>query len=311
MSKKLKLFINIGTILAFFVSCLSMFSFYKMLSGFVANSFGYPLLMAPMVFTYLLIPCMVIAFFYDTYIARIKRNTRLGMVSVFGILSILSLIGTFVSIDIYISNLNLGVYSSMPTVGFPVDGILINVVVLALVALGLIATLKPEGKLGKIHEKINLCGTVEISKRKFLALLPLTIFALAFVGDGIMGFTAIENALYDPRFIYIMIFVGLLPILNLIIILLKPERLATSNGGKIGILAGGVSINVIFLALLLAFELSTPDFMVHIGKVFLIITFSVSFPVEVLVVVATIVTGTVVMVLRLINLVKERKNGTI
>lgn len=309
MSKKSKLFLGIVTAAAFFVSCLSMFSFYKMLSGFVATSFGYPLLLAPMVGTYLLIPCMFLAFFFDTYIGRIRKGVRLGMACVFGILSILCLIGTFISIDIYISNFNLGVYSSMPTLGFPIDGILINGVVLALTVLGLVATLKPKSALGKIHEKTDICGTVKIARWKYLALLPFTIFALAFVGDGIMGFTAIENAIYDPRFIYIMLFVGLLPILNIATIILKPENLASKKGGKIGILAGGVSVNIIFLVLLLVFELSTPDFMVHIGKVFLIITFSVSLPIEVIIVTATILTGTAVMVLRLMGLIKERKNG--
>ncbi|MBQ7906959.1 MAG: hypothetical protein IJ309_03190 [Clostridia bacterium] len=306
MNKRKRLSLNIVTALLLVVSCLCMFSFYKMLSGFVANGFRYPLLMAPMVFTYLLIPCMFLAFFYDTYVSRIRRGVRLGMACVFGGLSLLCLVGTIVSLDVYASNFSLGVYSSMATVGFPVDGFVINILVALLVVLGLVATLKPQGAIGRIHEGLDLCGTVEISRRRYLALLPFTIFALAFFGDGVCGFYAIENALYDPKYIFLMLWVGLMPILNILEIVLKPERLVCCKKRKIGFLAGGVSINVVFLALALIFELSSPDFMVHVGKPFFIIAFSVSFPVEVLIITATMITGTAVMVSRLIKAVKEK-----
>ena len=264
-------------------------------------------MMLPMVLTYLLIPFGFFTYFYGTYVKRINKPVRICIDCALCAIAVACLAGTVLTFDVYLSNFTLGVYSSMPSAGFPVDGFAINAPVIALAVLDLIATFKPHGKLASLYKKIDLRGTVRIPPLAYICLLPLAIFAFAFVGDGICGFSAIENALYDPKYVFLMLWVGLVPILNVLSIVIRPDSLARTVGAKACALSGIVGVNLLFFALIVIFEALTPDYMIHIGKPFLIITFSVSLPIEFFIIALIMLTGTLVAATRLILLLVKRK----
>ena len=77
---------------------------------------------------------------------------------------------------------------------------------------------------------------------------------------------------------------------------------------KMVTLGVGVGLNILFGILFLIFELTYPDFLVHIGKPLFLITFSVSVPIEPVIILAIMALGTAVMVQRLIYLFRFGKD---
>ena len=120
-------------------------------------------------------------------------------------------------------------------------------------------------------------------------------------------FTSFSNAFYDFRYVFLLLWVGIIPILNLAYLILNPERQALPKWARASVLGAGILVNVIFAALLLIFELTYPNFMVHIGKPLFLIAFSVSLPIEMGVILGIQAVGTLAMAVKLI-LVFARKN---
>ena len=57
--------------------------------------------------------------------------------------------------------------------------------------------------------------------------------------------------------------------------------------------------------LFLVFELTYPDFLVHIGKPLFLIAFSVSMPIEPAIILAVMALGTVIFAIRLVQTAKR------
>ena len=137
----------------------------------------------------------------------------------------------------------------------------------------------------------------------------MAILVFVFVGAGIFAmFSAFKNALYDLKFIYLVIWVAFIPIADLLILTLKPEKMPIKSQTKIKILATAIALNIIFALQFFVFEFISPDFLVRIGKPVFLIAFSVSLPIEPLVLLAIMAISTLVMTARLILVVKKRKS---
>ena len=133
----------------------------------------------------------------------------------------------------------------------------------------------------------------------------LSIFAFVFTGDGICAFNAIENTLYDPRLIYLILWVLLIPIANLVFLCVKFEERSISKIKKIVLLSSMIFANLLFSILFLIFELTTPGFIIHVGKPLFLIAFSVSLPIEMIGLVLIMVISIIVLTIRLIKLIKK------
>jgi hypothetical protein len=100
------------------------------------------------------------------------------------------------------------------------------------------------------------------------------------VGAAVRAVGAFENALYDGKFIFLWLWVLLVPAMNLAYLVFKPEKRVQSKKAKTIVLGVGIGVNVLFGALLWVFEVTDPSFMVHIAKPLFAIAFSVSLPIE-------------------------------
>ena len=104
--------------------------------------------------------------------------------------------------------------------------------------------------------------------------------------------------------------VALIPLGNLLIITLKPEKMNISKRKKLTVLSLGIGLNIIFGSLFAIFELTSHGFLVYIGKPLFLITFSVSLPIEPLIIFMIMALGTLFMIVRLvITAMKEEREA--
>lgn len=300
------------TVVLFILSSLFMFNFYKSLSGFVANSFREPLFLIPIFSSYLLPVFCFLFWFYDFYLGRTSKLAKIIYISITAIWATINLVLIFNSLDVYMSNYHLGVYDTLYSMlKFPFDGIIINAFLIAMQALGIIMIVNSNGKLSNNKEDFKSYGIFKLSLPEYIPLCVLAILALAFTGDAFNSLNAIENALYDPKYIYLVLWVLIIPLGNLLLLVIKPENRHIKRGAKITALSLGIGINIVFALLLLVFELTSPDFIVHAGKPLFLITFSISRPVEMWAILLIGLISTAIHTIKLVLLLVRKCEVTI
>ena len=302
--------IHILTGLLFFFSCLFMYDFYKCLSGFIANGFREPLTMLPMVVSYFLPVLCFLVYFYDFYVKKIHKIVAIVYSAAVILLAAANLAGIFNSLPVYVSNNSLGVYETLPSVivTFPYDAIFFNVLLLAMQVVNMIILVKPKHKLADGKESLKQYGTFQFCIVEYLLLCVLAILTFVFFGSALWAaVNAIENALYDGKFIFLVLWTGLVPLMNLLLLAFKPEKKKIGKKCKLLWLSGGVLVNVLFGVLLLVFELTSPSFMVSVGKPLFSIAFSVSLPIEMIGILAIMAISSLVFIAKGILLFRKEK----
>ncbi len=312
MKTKLKnILLNIFTGVALLFACFFMYDFYKCLSGFIANGFREPNIMLPMVLSYLLPVICFLFYFYDFYIKSIHRVAKIVYSSLVILYGAVNLGFIFASIELYASNNRFGAYDALPSiiVHFPYDIIIIHLALIALQIFNIVLAAKPSLNVSAFKDELKMQGFFKLRIWEYLPLCVLAIVVFVFTGAGATAvFTAFSNAFYDFRYIFLLLWVLIIPMMNLLFLVFKPEKINMPKWAKITALGSGIGVNIIFGVLLLIFELTYPDFMVHIGKPLFLIAFSVSLPIEMGVIIGIMALGVVAMTIKLILTAIKRSN---
>ena len=270
------------TALLFYVACLSMYNFYKSLSGFIANGFREPLVMLPIISSCALPALCFCVFFYDTYVKKMGRIGTGIYAGLAAAVAVWNCVGLGVNAELYASNRALGGYDTMLKLvfGFPIDGWICSLVLLLAQAVNLVCVCKSENKIAKCKAGWNKQGACKLGLIEYLLICVLAILVFVFVGAAICAIGAFENARYDGKFVFLWLWVLILPLMNLLLLVFKPEKRVKSKAVKSAFLGVGIVINILFAVLLWIFETVSPDFIVHVGKPLFAIAFSVSLPIE-------------------------------
>ena len=293
------------SVLLLLFACFYMYDFYKCLSGFIANGFREPQVMLPMILAFLLPALCFLFFFYDFYVRAIPAAVKTAYSVAVSLYAIVDLVLIFMQLGLYASNNALGVYDALPSIvlHFPYDMI---VVLLALLALQ-IFHLGWGKRFGAHLDALKQRGTLSIGAPAYIALCLPGIFALVFAAAALTAtFTAFANAFYDFRYIFLLLWVLLMPMGNIALLVLRPEKMEIGKRTKQIVLGTGIGANLLFALLFLLLELTYPDFLVHIGKPLFLIAFSVSLPIEPVIIFFTMALGTLLMTLRLVRVCKEK-----
>lgn len=299
---KKALIYTLGAVLLLF-SCFYMYDFYKCLSGFIANGFREASVMLPMVLSFLLPVLSFLFFFYDFYVKSVHRVAKIVFSSVVILWASVNLGFIFSNISLYASNNRFGVYDALPSiiVHFPYDMIIVHSALILLAVFDIFCAIKSDAPPAFFVKSLKQNGLLKLNIWEYLPLCVLAILVFVFSGASLTAsFTALSNAFYDFRYVFLLLWVGLIPLINLAYLVAKPEKLIGSKLGAGLTLGAGIFTNVIFASLLLIFELTYPDFMVHIGKPLFLIAFSVSLPIEMGVILGIQAIGTVAMTVKLI-----------
>ena len=307
---KKALIYTLGAVLLLF-SCFYMYDFYKCLSGFIANGFREASVMLPMVLSFFLPVLCFLFFFYDFYVKSVHRVAKIVFSSVVILWASVNLGFIFSNISLYASNNRFGVYDALPSiiVHFPYDMIIVHSALILLAMFDIFCAAKSDTPPAIFIKSFKQNELFRLKSWEFLLLCVLAILVFVFSGAAVTAtFTALSNAFYDFRYVFLLLWVGLIPLINLAYLVVKPEKLIGSKLGAGLTLGAGILTNVIFALLLLIFELTYPDFMVHIGKPLFLIAFSVSLPIEMGVILGIQAIGTVAMTTKLIlTLVNKNK----
>ena len=304
----------VRTVSVFFLllSCFFMYDFYKCLSGFIANGFREPLVMLPMILAYFLPVLCFLFFFYDVFVKAIPSVVKTAY-SVFVILYAVADLALILNqMSLYVSNYELGVYDALPglILHFPYDMILL----LSALTVWQIFNLAVADRKGtKVNARLNGLKqreTLRIHAVEYLLICVLAVVVFVFTGAAMYAtFSAFENAFYDVRYIFLLVWVMLIPMANLAVLTLRPERKKLKKRTKLTILCSVMGANILFGLLFLLLELTYPDFLVHIGKPVFLIAFSVSLPIEPCVIFGIMALGTLVLAIRTVLLVRKRHDS--
>ena len=307
-NKIINITLSAVTVLLFFLSCFFTYDFYKCLSGFIANGFREPLVMLPLILTYLAPVLAFLFFFYDFFIKSITKPLKVVYVSLILVLSVFCLVGIITNFSVYVSNNALGVYESLPSIiiGFPYDGIVINAVLILAQVYNIFGLIKPKCAIIKIKEYAKRNGAVSVSGVEYVLISLIAIFSFVFIGSGLSGFIAIENALFDGKYLFLMAWLFFVSLANLLLLIFKIEKRDLKKQTKIITLSSVIALNLIFAILVLIFEIVHPDFMIYIAKPLFMIAFSVSLPIEQVVMFAITIICVVVFIIRLIKLIRKK-----
>lgn len=308
MSKK-KLLVRVGTCVLLLLTCFYMYDFYKCLSGFIANGFREPEVMLPMILAFFLPVLCFLGFFYDTYVRAMHPVVKTACAIFAAVYALADLGFIFAKWALYASNSELGVYDVLPGLlwRYPYGMVILLLAILLWQVLLLAVGNRKSTRTGAFLERIKQRGSVELSVLSYLALCVLAIVVFVFTGAAITAtFTAFGNVFYDVRYLFLLVWVMLVPMGNLVMLALRPERMGKSKRARLITLGGGVGVNVAFGLLFLLCELTHPDFLVHIGKPLFFIAFSVSLPIEPAILLGIMALGTVIMACRFIAVARER-----
>lgn len=279
---------NILTIIMFVFVCLFTQGLYKSTVTFVANKFLNGQFILTLVVAYVVPVIGFFFYFCNYYVKKFNKAVTLIYSPIMIILSIGTLINIFQNIDVYVRNNLMGVYQTIPSLlfGFPFDGIIVHLGLIVVQVLNIIAEVNKDGKVAIIKNKVLDAGRLNIHILEYIPYIILALLSCLFAGLFVCGLSAIENALYDIKYIYLLLWY-LLPCLSLICIVLKFEDKFKKDTKKLAHLLSIVGLNIIFIALYFIFEKVHPDFIVAIGKPLLPITFSVSMRIELFVMMGT------------------------
>ena len=276
---------NLVTLLLFFCNALFMNAFYKSLSGFIANNFNDSLMMITILISYIVPVVCFLFYFYNYYVRKINNKVNIVYSIIVILLAILTLVLISINFEVYAANNSLGVYQSIPSiiVMYPYDSIIVSILLILVQVYNLFTIFKPNHKLSILKDRNYNLNLVKLNVLEYSLISILAILALFTIGDFVCGFNAIKNVFYDSKYIFLMLWVLIIPTGNLLSFVFKLENKFKSKLSKNIYLSSLILINLLFGILLWIFEVIDPSFIVNVGKPLFPIAFSISFPVEMLV----------------------------
>ena len=290
------------------LSCFFMYDGYKCLAAGIVTSFHELLVVLPMVLSYLLPVVCFCFFFYDAFVKELPKMVKTVYSATVACLSAGLLVLVSLEMERHVSNHALGAYDSLPGLGFgfPYD-VLVVLSALLLWQVFSLALGNREGTQAKaVLDSLKERGTVSLGVLPYIGLSFFALVACFFVGASITAaFTAFEYVMQDGRFLFLLLWLLAVPMANLVLLVARPEERALSRRGKLWLLGGGIGINVLFAALFVLFELTAPNFLVHVGKPLCPLAFAASLPIEPALAFLLMTVGTVILTLRLVRVARD------
>ena len=293
---------NILTIVLFVCASLFMNNFYKSTLGFIANNFEGGLTLITIILNYILPVLCFIVYFINYYIKPLNRVANAIYSVLVVLLASFSLYGIFSNIGLYASNNALGVYQALPSIIllFPYDGIIVNIVLILVQVFNLLLVFNPQHKLAYLKDQLYSLDKFNIRWFELPIILVVGIWSLFSLGDFVCGLNSIANALYDIKYLFLLIWVGLIPLMNLTGLLFKFENRIESKKNRILYLLSIICANALFIGLFFMFETIYPNFVVGVGKPLFPITYSISLPIEIMILIGVQVLSTVVCLIKVL-----------
>ena len=126
--------------------------------------------------------------------------------------------------------------------------------------------IKPGAKFAYIKDAFCSYGFFKFNKVEAFAVGVLGICATVFIGDFFNGLNTLQNAQHDGKYIFLLIMIFVIPLMNFIYFLSKPNSRNLSDKTKLIVNSCVIGVNVIITVLFITFVYVYPDFVSFIGK---------------------------------------------
>ena len=302
-----KRYLSLLTLFIYSVICVSSFNSLKMGLGLVAQEFENTLVHLTMFSAYLLPVICFGFFFFDSMVKPMHKVSKIIYEVVVSGLAIFNIIGLGINFASFMANYNAGFYSNLQILGisFPIDALVINIFILILQAFNIYLLIKPGAKYAYIKDAFCSYGFFKFNKIEAFAVGLLGIATTLFIGDFFNGLNTLENAKYDGKYIFLLLMIFIIPLMNFVYFLCKPNSRNLSDKSKLIINSCVIGVNVIFAVLFITFVNVYPNFVAHIGKNLFPVDYAVSIPVGPY---AILIITAVSLVFEVIYLIKSIKN---
>ena len=302
---------TIITVFFLIFTCLCMNNFYKMTLGFVANNFEDGMFLINISIAYILPFICFITYFYNYYIKKISKVSNIIYSSLVITISIITLIYTFKYIDVYVSNNSLGAYNALPSLlgGFPYDAIITSIVLIIVQVYNVFVLVNPSHKLSSIKHNFYSLGYFKINIFEYIIMCVIALLSFFFVGNSASGLLMLENVIYDPKYIFVLLWLVLIPMGNLFCYTFKFETRIHNKSNKLLYLGLLLLANIIIFGLEILFEAIHPNYIVDVAKALFPITFSASIPVEMMMIYAIQAIAVLIIIIKVIYYSLSKKEN--
>ena len=276
-----KRYLSLLTLFIYAIVCVASFNALKMGIGLVAQEFDNMIVHFTMFSAYLLPVICFGFFFFNSMVKPMHKVSKIIYVVVISGLAIYNIVGLGLNFATFMNNYNAGYYSNLQILGisFPIDALVINIFILILQAFNIYLLIKPGAKFAYIKDAFCSYGFFKFKKVEAFIVGALGIFTTLFIGDFFNGLNTLENAKYDGKYVFLLLMIFIIPLMNFIYFLTKPNSRNLSEKSKLIINSSVIGANVLFLVLFITFVYIYPDFVSYIGKNLFPVDYTISIPV--------------------------------
>ena len=146
-------------------------------------------------------------FFFDSYVKQNRKITKIIYVIVVLGLSIYNIVGLAINFDRFMANNQAGFYVNLQTFGvaFPIDVLVLNIFIVLLQAFNIYLLVKPGAKYAYIKNAFCSYGYFKFNILESIFVGILGVVTAIFIGDFFNGLNTIENAMYDGKYILLLV----------------------------------------------------------------------------------------------------------
>ena len=137
----------------------------------------------------------------------------------------------------------------------------------------------------------------------------IALLSFFFVGDFASGLLMLENVIYDPKYIFVLLWLVLIPMGNLFCYTFKFETRIHNKSNKLLYLGLLLLANIIIFGLEVLFEAIHPNYIVDVAKALFPITFSASIPVEMMMIYAIQAIAVFIIIIKVIYYSLSKKEN--
>ena len=302
-------YLTLLTLFLFAICCLFAWNSYKTIVSFMTNGFENTVNTLAIITSYSLPVFCFFVFFFNSFIKPNKKVTRWiysCFVLAFALVNIALIAINYQSLN---ANATEGHFVNFNTIGlsYPVDMLVVNCLLVLVQAFNIFVLIKPNSKYAFVKDAFASYGFFKFNLVSKIFVTILALITMVFIGDFLNSFSAIGNAAYDGKYIFLILMIFVIPLMNFVYFLTTPKVRSISKKTNLIIHSCVMGVNVLFAILLIAFTFGFPDFVVGVGKPLFPLDYTISIPVGPYLILIIIVVSTIIQTINLVKLITKNK----
>ena len=308
MLQAYKKYLTLLVLFIYAVVCICAFNTIKMGVGLIAQMFENMIVHFTMFSSYLLPLICFGFFFFGGFVKPNRKITKIIYTIVVAGLAIYNIVGLAINFDVFMANNQAGFYVNLQTFGisFPIDVLIINIFILLLQCFNIYLLIKPGAKYAYIKDAFCSYGFFKFNIFESIIVAILGVLTSIFIGDFFNGLNTLENASIDGKYVFLLIFILVIPLMNFVYFLTKPQSRNLQEKNKAILYGVNIGVNILLVTLFISFVFTYEDFVADIGRNLFPVDYTLSIPfgpyILLIIAIISIVYGTIHLIKSLIKM---------